>query len=157
MHRVQLTRCSFDDETSRSSALLQLGDILQSHPDVYELIVNLGEDGARDRVQEIWRSVDTTPHWSASESSNGAITHLLSILKCHTHGYELHRFLLPIRDKIHLDKEFGQMECNDSLNYPSEEIEKWGVTFQYLLQSLSYVVSLLRLNAKLITLLMLYH
>lgn len=140
VHRVQLTQCSFDDKTGRSSALLQLGDILQSHPVVYELMVTLGEDEARDRVQEIWLLLDTTPSKSTSEFNNEAITNLLSILKCHALGHEFHRFLLPVRERTHLDKESAQVECNDSLKHPSEEIEKWGVTFQYLLESLLYVV-----------------
>lgn len=103
-------------------------------------MITLGGHETMASVQEIWRSIDITPHWSASKLNDGTITNLLSILKCHTLGYELHRFLLPIRDKTHLDKEIDQVECNDSPNYPSEEIEKWGVTFQYLLQSLLYVV-----------------
>lgn len=139
MHRVQLTRYSFDDETGRSSALLQLGDTLQSIPEVYEVMINLGGHKKMDRVQEILNSVDTTPYGSASESNNEAITNLLSVLKFHTLGCEFHRFLLPVREKRHLDQS-AQVDCNNSLNYPSEEIEKWGVTFQYLLQSLLYVV-----------------
>lgn len=138
--RLQLKRCSFDDETGRSSALLQLGDILQSHPVIYELMVTLGEDEARHRVQEIWLLLDIAPSKSTSESINGAITNLLSILKCHTLGCEFHQFLLPVLERTHLDEESTQVECNDSLNYPNEEIEKWGVTFQYLLESLLYVV-----------------
>lgn len=140
MHCMQLTRCSFDDETSRSSALLQLRDILQSLPDVYELMVTLGGDEARDRVQEIGLLLDTAPSQSTSELNNEAITNLLSILKCHALGHEFHRFLLPVRERTHLDEESAQVECNDSLNYPGEKIEKWGVTFQNLLQSLLYVV-----------------
>lgn len=102
-------------------------------------MVILGEDEARDRVQEIRLLLDTAPSKSASESNNEAKTNLLSILKCHALGCEFHRFLLPVRERTLLDQS-AQVECDDSLIYPSEEIEKWGVTFQYLLQSLSYVV-----------------
>lgn len=95
-----------------------------------------------DRVQAILKSIATTPYGSASESNNEAITNLLSILKFHTLGFELHRFLPPVRERTHLDEESAQVERNDSLNYPSEEIEKWGATLQYLLESLLYVVQL---------------
>lgn len=139
---IRLTRCSFDDERSGSSALLQLGDTLQSIPEVYEVMITLGGHKAMNLFQEISRSIGTTPYGSASESNNAAVTNLLSIMECHTLGFEFLRLLLPKQDRFHLEEKSVQMVWKKSQLYSIEEIERWGVSFQYLLQSLLYVVEL---------------
>lgn len=92
--------------------------------------------------QEISRSIGTTPYGSASEPNNAAVTNLLSIMECHTLGFEFVRLLLPKQDRFHLEEDSVQMVWKKSQLYSIEEIERWGVSFQYLLQSLLYVVEL---------------
>lgn len=115
-------------------------DILQSLPEVYGLMITLGGHETTDRMLNIDKSLGTSHFENTSKSMYGIFTNLQSILKCHTLGYEFRQLLLPIPCGSRLEQEPTQVGRKDPLNYPNEEIEKWGATFQYLLQSMLYVV-----------------
>lgn len=116
MRRAQLTRGSFDDETSRSSALLQLGDTLKSVPHVYDLMVTLGGDNSRDHVLKIRQCIRTITLESTSKPDLRLFSELNLILKSHTSGHTLLRRVVTA--------------------FSDEEIREWEIAFRNTLNSL---------------------
>lgn len=86
VHRMQLRLCSFDDERARSSALLQLGDILRSIPEFSALLSVLGEDVTRERVVQISQSLNTNPY---SDTDLEVLVMMRSLLECHSSGLRI--------------------------------------------------------------------
>lgn len=118
--------CSFAEESSRSSAFLQLGNILESSTDVYELMMTLGGGEARHRLLRISQSLKAIPHQSQSESAIGVFSQLQSLVQCHASGFELTR---------------------DAASEISEkELNEWDIHFRYTIGSLLCVYTLYRMR-----------
>lgn len=117
---------------------MQLVDVLQSTPEVYELVVTIRGYEVKDRLLEIGKSLDRSQFKNTSESKCGIFTNLQSILECHTLGYDFHRFLLLMRGGSHLDEDSLQVVSKYLPSYSNEGIKKWSDTFHYLLESLLY-------------------
>lgn len=83
---IHSTRCSFAQETGRC-ALLQLGDILQTLPEVYMLLIVLGGDETRARLHTLCNFFRTSERLeSTSEIYPNFLFQFHSLLSCHATG-----------------------------------------------------------------------
>lgn len=116
---------SFTDG-SRSSALLQLGDILQSLPEVYMLLVTRGGEEIRTRVQALRQSLKISvpsihdlfasePSPSALEIYPRILMDLRSLLICHAIG-------LRITD-YHMQDVAGHLEVREFIKQTSPHVD----------------------------------
>lgn len=79
-------RHSFSEETGRC-ALLQLGDILQTLPEVYMLLIIHGGDDIRARMHALCKFFRTSaPPRSASQSYPNFLLQFHLLLTCHAAG-----------------------------------------------------------------------
>lgn len=83
---IHPTQSSFTDETSRC-ALLQLGDILQSLPEVYILLIIHGGGEIWHCVEALRQSLDVSNTSASSLTSHpGILMKIRSLLICHAIG-----------------------------------------------------------------------
>lgn len=81
-----LIQYSFTEGTSRW-AILQLGDILQSLPEVYILLITLGGDEIRNSVESLRQSLYVSGNsTNGHERYPGILMDLRSLLACHAAG-----------------------------------------------------------------------
>lgn len=116
---------SFTDG-SESSALLQLGDILQSLPEVYMLLVTRGGEEIRTRVQALRQSLKISvpsihdlfasePSPSVLEIYPRILMDLRSLLICHAIG-------LRITD-YHMQDVAGHLEVREFIKQTSPHVD----------------------------------
>lgn len=116
VYRMQLIQCSFDDETSRSSAFLQLGDTMKSLPQVYDLMITLGGDDTRERMMKIHQSIHVTTYENTLKLDPRLFSEMKLILGSHTSGHTLLRRIVTV--------------------FSDEEIREWEIAFRHTYKSL---------------------
>lgn len=68
---------------------MQLGDILQSIPEVYEHMIALGGDGTKNRMVQISQAISSPPYKGTMGTDPELFVTMRMIFECHASGLRL--------------------------------------------------------------------
>lgn len=84
------------------------------------------------RVIKVIRSTND----SLTKSQDDVLSKTSLLIDCHSVGL---RLISLSRGRFHINRGKFEVEWTDVLTFSDKEVQKWGIAFRYLLESLSYV------------------
>lgn len=130
--------------STRIKAILRLRDILQDHPELYVWLYCSSATAATEMYTHVSSLRRTIEGIRASIRSSSTFTaditildNITNILNCHWSGFQV---LTLSRGRIDIVGQSVEVNWDNVSEFTNkEEKQKWGVLFQYLLNTLLYV------------------
>lgn len=135
-------------ESTRIQAIMRWGDVLRDHIELYVWLFCTQRTQVIEYSKALLYVLDdfrSTEH-SLSSYDKEVLNRTLLLIDCHAVGLE---FLSFNNCRLYVNKDILQLEWKGAGNPSGEENRKWNVFFQYLLDSLMYVIQYAHFHARL--------
>lgn len=135
-------------ESTRFQAIMRWGDILRDHIELYVWLFCSQRTQIIDYSKALLHVLDNfrSPENSLSSHDKEVLNRTSLLIDCHAVGLE---FLSFNNGWLYVNKDKLQLEWKGAGNPSGEENRKWNVFFQYLLDSLMYVVQYAHFHVRL--------
>lgn len=139
---IHLINDSSVADSTRLKAIMLWGDVLRDQHELYIWLLFSQQTRMFNHANDLLQIIEVLRSSNASLSKfhDEVLTKTALLIDCHSVGLA---FLSHSRGRLHMEGEVFQVEWTDAPDFPDEEIERWGTLFQYLLESLLYVVTLI--------------
>lgn len=125
-------------DRTRFQAIKRWGDILQDHHEIYVWLYCTRKQETVALANDLIRNVEAFREALEHSEDVDILDRTALLIDCHSVGLE---FISLSRGRLLMDSRVVEVEWQGPQQFSVEEVEKWEMFFQYLLDSVVYVTS----------------